>query len=435
MRCVPRCLFGGTLTPLLVAAVLGPGCTPPNRPETTVKRAPAPAPRPANQTTRLYVVQSNDTLWSIAQRFGVRGGYARLGGLNNIKPPYNVSSGLMLRIPPRPGFTGRLRPFPKVRRILGPWRPCGVKLGRPRRLTIAGCHTAYCALGPEAGERLCRCFGPYGTNDTFWYERKGRRFKLRTGERTAFSHPRTFHAARTDLDGDGLEELILATHRTTSNGIAIMWFDVEVYTPGRRVGPQIHFANAGGQDVAVRRGGDRRCSLRVVSVENQPGLWRGTGNFWVQRLHRYGRGRLLPHPKALVRRTRLGGPTFKICTSPHPSAAHTCHRVDYEVGLNSDWWHQAGRVVKRLEGRVTRVASGHLVFRPHRGPAQKLAPDYSGDWMGRFGDRRTRRLFPAEYRTADQLKHWIGRAATRVTYRAGDNFDVLWISRQRKESR
>ena len=99
MRCVPRCLFGGTLTPLLIAAVLGPGCTPPNRPETTVKRAPTPTGRPTKRTTRLYVVQSRDTLWSIARRFGVRGGYARLGGLNNIKPPYNVSSGLMLLSP------------------------------------------------------------------------------------------------------------------------------------------------------------------------------------------------------------------------------------------------------------------------------------------------------------------------------------------------
>jgi len=430
MRCVPRGLFGGALTPLLIAVGLGPSCAPPHRPEAALGRAPTPATQPADRSTRLYVVQGNDTLSRIARRFGVRGGYPGLGRLNNIKHPYNVSSGLMLRIPQRRGFTDRLRRFPKVRVILGPWCPCGVKLSRPRRLRVAGCHVAYCALGPLAGERLCRCLGPHGSNDTFWYERKGRRFKLRSGERTAFMHPGTFQATRTDLDGDGSEELILAAHRTTSNGIAIMWFDVEVYAPGRRVGPQVYFDNAGGQDVVVRRGEDRRCSLRAVSFESQPGLWRGSGNFWVQRLHRYVRGRLLPHPKALVRRTRVGGPTFGICTSPHPRATRTCHRVAYEVGLDSDWWHQAGRVVKRLEGRVTRVTTGHLVFRPHRGPAQKLDLDYSGDWMGRFGDRRTRRFFPAEYRTADRLKHWIGRAATRVTYRAGDDFDVLWISRR-----
>lgn len=372
---------------------------------------------------RLYVVQNDKTLSHIARRFGVRGGYARLGRLNNLQPPYIISSGLMLRIPPRRGFTDGLRSFPKVQRILRPWRPCGVKLSRPRRFTIAGCHVAYCAMGPQAGERLCRCLGANWGSDQFWYERKGRRYKLRAGERTAFSHPGTFHATRTDLDGDGHDELILAFHRTTSNGIAIMWFEVEVYTPGRRIGAQVHFGNSGGHKVVLRRLGDRRCSLRAVSLEHQPGLWRSSGNFWVQRLYRYGQGRLLPHAKALVRRSRLGGPSFRICTSPHPSAARSCQQVPYEVGLNGDWWHHAGPVVKRLRGRITRITTEHLVFQPHVGKAQKL------DLGHTFGDRRTRRLFPYEYRTTDRLKHWIGRAATRVTYQSGYEFEVLWISR------
>lgn len=435
MRSELRCVLCGSL-PLLLAALgigSGPGCDPP--PRATVKAPPIlrSTPPPAKQSPRpprLYVVRDNDTLARIAARFGVLGRYAELARLNNIKYPYYVSSGLMLRIPVRRGFTDPLRRFPRIRVILGPWRPCGAKLGRPRRVPVAGCRTAYCAKGTEAGERLCRCLGPTIGGEHFWYERKGRRHKLRSSQPAMFSRPWTFSATRTDLDGDGKDELILANHRTTSNGIAIMWFDVEVYAPGRRNGPQVHYANAGGQDPVRRRLGDRLCSLRAVSFESQPGLWRGEGNFWVQRLYRYRRGRLLPHPKALVRRSRLGGPRFAVCSSPHPSTAHNCRRFSTEVGLAGEWWHHAGRVQRRVLGRVGGITSEHVVFKPRRGPPQKLSHWLGGSWLGRFGDRRTRRLYPAEYSTADRKRHWIGRRVARVTYRAGSSsFEVLWLSR------
>ncbi len=109
-------LLGGG-TPLFIpeepARALGnnppsapPAATPPspeNRPEKAQSAQPDPvAPRKAEERLE-YVVQSGDTLWSIARRkLGAASRYREIAEWNQIREPYTVRSGQKLLLkPPR----------------------------------------------------------------------------------------------------------------------------------------------------------------------------------------------------------------------------------------------------------------------------------------------------------------------------------------------
>ena len=389
---------------------------------------------------RLYMTNDGDTLALIARRFGVVGGYLALARRNDIRNPARICPGLMLRVPPREGRTETLRPFPVVRRHLRPLQPCGVRFGKPARALVKGCRKAYCAAGPRPDQRVCKCeYEPHRYRVTYAVGRTV--YPLRRGDVGQGGLDR-FHAVAADLDQDGTPELILAEHVASSNGIGLVWFEVGIYTPGRQAGPRLRFTSLAGDGLVVRRVGEWRCALLAADLEQQPGLWRGLGNFWTGRLYQYARGRLRPHPKALLRRERLGG--------PHPSRAERAAGRHQErlpraltgfarslsrawvVGLSGEWWVRAGRPVKRVRARVERAVADAIVIRTGRtgrSVLRSLARWPSGHWGRRVGDRATGRLMPLNYRTADDAAYWKGAEVELVTYRAGPvwaSTTILW---------
>jgi len=112
-----------------------------------------------------------------------------------------------------------------------------------------------------------------------------------------------FDLVRTDLNGDGRAEHVIAHHVSEGNGLGVRWWTLYIVddramtaTP-LRLGSEEH-----GDDAFVRTAQGMR--LLVGSWEDGTDPRRGPGLYFTGRLYRYDAGRLVPDEAQPVRRRR-----------------------------------------------------------------------------------------------------------------------------------
>lgn len=100
---------------------------------------------PSTPTVREVQVGWGDTLWSIATRYGVEGGYPALARLNGIRNPDHIEFGQRLRVPT---LDDSLPPWPTATPVSAPLQACRAELLPPARAgAVAGAATAVLDVG------------------------------------------------------------------------------------------------------------------------------------------------------------------------------------------------------------------------------------------------------------------------------------------------
>lgn len=100
---------------------------------------------PSTPTVREVQVGWGDTLWSIATRYGVEGGYPALARLNGIRNPDHIEYGQRLRVPT---LDDSLPPWPTATPVSASLQACRTELLPPARAgAVAGAATAVLDVG------------------------------------------------------------------------------------------------------------------------------------------------------------------------------------------------------------------------------------------------------------------------------------------------
>ena len=160
----------------------------------------------------LHRVRPGETLSAIAARYATRGGWNTLASLNGIDDPDRLEAGEGVRIPLNIRSVG-LRP------IRGPLPPLQTETmcksreaPPPQDQDPIGCTRVACT--ELDGIRACTCEDDAGWRITLSGERTS------TWQVPGLPSADRLHMQLIDLDADGRDEVVIATHFSTANGSA-----------------------------------------------------------------------------------------------------------------------------------------------------------------------------------------------------------------------
>lgn len=247
----------------------------------------------------VYEVRDGDSLGVIAERYDIRGGAPAIAEANGI-PDSNVvraGRGLLLPITPQTASLPRYQP---LRSGAPTMQPCATTVApEATEHAVAGCSTAICTTLDSNTICLCRP------------DSDGPRQIVITGNTSArWPIPGEPGVARlvvagADLDADGDDELVIAAHASTSNGICVDTTEVAVLAPDQAV--PLTFSSAGfGVDTSIVEL-EGRCKIVVGSVEPATEPILGPGNYTLNRPFIYASGALEPDFDAPIWGERIGG--------------------------------------------------------------------------------------------------------------------------------
>ena len=106
-----------------------------------------------------------------------------------------------------------------------------------------------------------------------------------------------FRHARVDLDGDGAPESVVSVREAAGNGIGLEWWRHLVLKAGRPIASFVTI-DYGHSFVAQPHG----CALLATSFESRTDQLRGSGSYWVARLHVLSGGAMRAVGPQVVRR-------------------------------------------------------------------------------------------------------------------------------------
>lgn len=297
------------------------------------------------------------------------------------------------------------------------------------------------ALTKELELQKCRL----STNDWF-----NGRLTLKQGdkERWRFAYPQStmasdFQAFLADLDGNGAQELIIAKHDGSSNGIAIRYWTVYIFPEplSHSLQKPLEFAveEYGRQGTFVQNGNQ----FEIWTTE-----WRGSiiGQQW-----RYGKGQLLPTEHPILERwysfnfERERGKTYRDPRIPYLwlSSPKVQAHSEHPLLKSTDILNSEDGVIQNIVNRCS--SKDHpcittVTFKPNQGKPRSYSYSRSGHLytpgeeaqsFAYFGDWSSRRTYPRRYLLADSSKWLHGRTGKLITYKNRvDNqtqFKILWL--------
>jgi hypothetical protein len=244
---------------------------------------------------------------------------------------------------------------------------------------------------------------------------------------------------RLDLDGDGAEEQVEArlTGIEPEPGHSIWTVAVLPAGPSWTVHDY-------GEGSWVRRPGEPGCL--ALATEWVPEISRRGADRWlfVGRLFRLARGRLEPvlDQPVLVRcnledfereRAAASGGTALPCVPPRGAPLRWLQARSSEERKDDPFLRR--RVTFRLVARVLEVSDPPLEVQVQvTGFLARLRPDPApaedtGNEFARFGDARSGRLYPPDYRPADPASWLVGRRVALSTYPQDREMPrrILWV--------
>jgi hypothetical protein len=342
---------------------------------------------------RVYRVESGDTVSSIAARFSVAAG--EIARLNELDDADSIRAG-----------GGLLLPDADATRALPVFRPPQYRDDAPAACELSrygdpdpydrverwGCWTTDC-LSVGDGRRVCKCASDGGGR--ILVERTDSAVTLRWPGAGFMGDTRNFEVLEGDLDRDGRDELIVASHRYTSNGMAVMRWDLAILDGGDLDAAPVTFTVEGfgphsfGVDAA-----SGTCDVQASEWVEAGDPLLGAGNYFVSRAYRYHPGALEPRDAPVTaERLREGARAELRDEDPFVPERTTSVR-----------WGTVRRVHRlagedrsfALELDVELASGARVTFRPGD------TYDVGGpDTYARIGDAATRRVYPEGYAPRD----------------------------------
>jgi len=419
-------------------------------------------PEPATRRVAAYRVAEGDTLSTIADELGLRGGWRALAELNHLADPDRIRAESYLQLP-LSADDALARGLPVL------------SLPAPYRSELAACpsagplptieladsmlvprHHAECVLAPD-GEWLCALIDRHG-DSAF----------VRHGERLAGAEPEdalevaragllspmpdgstlplTWGATAADLDGDSERELVV-TYVAERHRLGELW-NVLVIDGDR---PPLAFQTETPIEALLVDAGDGRCELLATTWEWMADLDRAPGSYLVARQYRYQAGELVAGAVVANSETQVLSRRWEDESAPGVTLDDAHLQVvaafdDPRATLRDDP-ALALDVVERQRGRVIAVEvdelgdeglSFELSF---GGPPMRyrslaasasLLVDEGVDEETRYtgiGWRGQPHLLPASYRPSDPSA-WIGREVTietRVDVDGAELVRYVWL--------
>ncbi len=389
---------------------------------------PPASPPASSMPLRVYTVEWGDSLWSIANRHDVPGGYMTLARLNHIAYPNYILAGSKLKVPTWDTNLPELPALAPVRAAL-PQAPVEALASARAVPTLAGTRATCldigqgavgCAVSANGALRLTVGSGGrpswltgIDTTPSYWASDTNEANEGLVG-------------FRVQLDDDApLETAIAVAVEQNDLGMS-RWQVAIVDAPFDGRALTFEAANFGaGSFVQAGRHADILAADWVLADE--PGR-DGDGYYLLARQYRYARGALSPADDAtlLSRRlfysfkpTRVAGPV--VTGSVRDDLAHAQSRArstEPEVELNV-----ASQGNARVEHAVADTVLGLRL-----GGATEIVESRQGT-IRRLGDARTGLLYPPNYVPADPSA-LVGRDALVVEYQPpwwAEPFRVAWL--------
>lgn len=412
-------------------------------------------PRPDKHQHRdasmaMYTVQWGDTLEWIAWDFGVPGGYPELARLNSIRDPDFIYMGQHLRIP-RTGYgTEALPPWPAMDRVQSPPKACSAeRLPAPQPAQVPGCATAACVTLDGGWQRICSCEATQGTPGMVLIEggRPSTAWPAPVRHDSGNDPARTlgtatsFDVVKTDLDGDGRREHVVAFRRE-ANDVGMSQWNLAVLSGAQpQAAPLLFTAGNYGEGSLIRSQDHSGCDLLTTTWELawEPGRL-NAGWTLLGRPMRYRQGALQPLRDQPILARRLYY-SFEPGAVPLPSGltVGTPLRDLTHHNANLRLVEPAAQAWNQGESNVA-IAAAHPRLEPELGVVPDLRLEREGyrwqltyqAWDQGFeglGDQASGRLFPPGYRPAD-ISWPGGHTASLVSYARtyGSSMQLLWLT-------
>lgn len=323
--------------------------------------------------------------------------------------------------------------------------PTLVKFGPPQPVTLAGFDKIHCVSLP-GGIRICKYMSE--SNDgTFLVERQGKRLGKWPAS-ASFGETSDFEVLLGDLDGDGQRELVVANHDGMSNGMAIDYWTISIFSDAefRSFQAPLMFSvqEYGSFGTFVPTSGRVDIfTTRWLNGEDPKGR-RVPGTYLAGQWWRYKSGELhvVPDRPVMARRFLYSFADERNRTISNPHIPYTwfldpkTEILRADLLLASKTNHvQAGVIQKvSLEPPTNPCRTVKMMFRPDGENAVAYVYPEIGitkTSLRYIGDAVTGRIYPDEYMPS-QPQAWLsGRQATLATYedssQCGD-VQVLWIA-------
>jgi hypothetical protein len=248
-----------------------------------------------------YWVKAGDTVSSIAARLHVPGGPSTIVEMNQLTDPDLIHPGQALWVVapkervaelPQP-FANPIAPAPICSAIEYP-----SEHGPPA--LDEGCYEQACRVSPH-GARICHCLN---TESVVVLDEPGRPLVRVPVPSAGYAN---LLAGEIDLDADGKNELVVAVHFASANGIGIAYRHVVIFDGADRTMQVAFTTGEWGIAAEIRpsafepsleglflhpRAGDTSCAVAPASFERLEDPVLGPGNYFAQRLYHYRRGEL-----------------------------------------------------------------------------------------------------------------------------------------------
>jgi hypothetical protein len=282
--------------------------------------------------------------------------------------------------------------------------------------------SSHCA---QAGKNLRICKSISATGIVFVFEVNG----TRIGEWPTSSYAGSrFEILKGDLDGDRIDEIIVANLVGISCGMGIHNWKISIFPNPHILGfqPPLEFSveDFGARGSFVRHAGDRRCQILVTEWQYLDHPERGNGMYIIGRWYNYRKGALMPvkHRPAVVRRLLYGFAEHAASTKEDPriplswfnnSQTETISIDPATLGKQSS---NATGIIKRIipsgdedaySGLKIEVVLDSGQSRVYIHSARSF--EDSDEYFFRFGAADSGKIYPDNYNPAS-LNNWlIGR--------------------------
>ena len=392
----------------------------------------------------MYAIQFDDSLWSIAERYDVPGGYPTLARINGIRNPDRIFMGDWLKVPLTPSAKNELPLWPDTTGFRGALEPCPTRrYGRPMVRALNGCNQSAC-VQMEGGVEVCSCEGSSPQAGSF---RVLRGQQMLTSWPAEVSGADQFEVLAVELDDDHAAEVVVANRREV-NDLNMSWWDLAIIDSNQQSPLRLSVDNYG-EGTFVR--GEGHCDLLGTEwVLGYDEHISNAGWYLTGRRLKYANGALsfdTLHPLLARRLFYSFQPgyvdvgSFVVAT---PARDLSDPRTEIHQAEFLTQWRQIDTVHGTVDGvmkaRSNSPSLENAVFdvsynREILTLAFNEQPDWGGPYTGayrngyrRIGDYETKLLYPPGYSPADPSS-WAKQPAHVVSYEAfwWQQWSIIWL--------